>query len=375
MRSPDFLLARRPGRALLEIRFALAIGATAAERGAFCKNLAVVLVVAARPVAIAARMFLPGGSLARTIEFGTVLTAFAGPVEFRPLAKWAIALRAILARTRKSRTLLAAAVLARLIEAWFVITAGRTGIPPDMIGGRSIALLPRFRLAAIPRGALAIPAAKILAWSAVRRTARGKLLVAAEFPLRPIPTRPIAIARRARRIRAICSRAVAVLAETFAPRSIGPLRSAAFARRVGLLVAEFPVLKTGGRAGLITVEIRAVAARGIGALFAAVLAAGAVFAVEARRTGRVIPVTAGRCAVAFAGVSLAAARMRLLVIRSAALGLAGRGALLALALGRKTALGELLLGSARGAGAAFAASRPVTPAAGIVVFVVIAGHE
>ena len=131
MRSPDFFSRGGAGRALLEIRLALAIGAAAAERGTLDENLAVVLVVAARPVGIAARMLLPGAALARTLEFRTVL---AGTIEFRPLAKRAIALRAILARTRKPRALVAAAILARLVETRLVVTAGRTGVAPDMIG-------------------------------------------------------------------------------------------------------------------------------------------------------------------------------------------------------------------------------------------------
>ena len=49
-------------------------------------------------------------------------------------------------------------------------------------------------------------------------------------------------------------------------------------------------------------------------------------------------------------------------------------ALLAVALA-KPALGELLLGPAGGARPAFAARGTVTPAAGIVVFVSVAGHE
>jgi hypothetical protein len=57
-----------------------------------------------------------------------------------------------------------------------------------------------------------------------------------------------------------------------------------------------------------------------------------------------------------------------------------KGALVAITLsgkilGREAALGKLLLRSPRGAGAALVASGPVTPAAGVVVFVVVAGHE
>src|SRR5438445_4906240 len=89
-----FLDARRLRRALVEFRLALAIGATAAEGRTFCKNLAVVLVLAARPIvtSFAARMLLPVGA-----AFGPLT----GTVEFR----------AVLARTRKTRTFVAAAVV------------------------------------------------------------------------------------------------------------------------------------------------------------------------------------------------------------------------------------------------------------------------
>src|SRR6266850_4681844 len=104
-----FLFARRPRRTSL-VRLALAILAAAAERRALYKDLAVVFVVAAGPIArsirrlrVAARMFLPGTS------------AFAGTIKLRPLAKWAITLGTILARARKARTLVAAAVVARFV--------------------------------------------------------------------------------------------------------------------------------------------------------------------------------------------------------------------------------------------------------------------
>src|SRR4051812_34090346 len=120
-----FLDARRLWRALVEFRLALAIGAPAAERGAFCKNFAVVLILAAGTSAFAARMLLPVGAACRSL---------AGAVEFR----------AILARTRKARTLLAAAVVARAIKTRLVeiagAVAGGTGISLTAI----LALLPRF---------------------------------------------------------------------------------------------------------------------------------------------------------------------------------------------------------------------------------------
>src|ERR1700719_2236047 len=104
-----FLFARRPWRTFIEVRLALAIFAAATECRTFCKYLAVVFIVAARPIGdrcLAARMLLPVGA-----AFGPL----ARPVEFRTLAKRAIAWRAIFARARKARTLVAATVLARLV--------------------------------------------------------------------------------------------------------------------------------------------------------------------------------------------------------------------------------------------------------------------
>src|SRR5216683_2333571 len=198
-------------------------------------------------------------------------------------------------------------------------------------------------MAAIPRVAVAIPvavakilarppiraAAEILARTTVGRAAR-KLLVAAEFS-----RGPIAFPRRPRTIRAVSPRAVAVLAKTLAARGVGALFTAA-------------ILAAGT---VIALEVRAVAARRIGPLFAATVLAGTV--------------------VALAGVRLAGARIGLFVIGPGALGPGGIRALLAFALALEIlagALGELLLGPPRGAGTALAAARPVTPAAGIVVF-------
>ena len=101
-----------------------------------------------------------------------------------------------------------------------------------------------------PGFAIPVAVAEILARAAVRRAARRKFLVAAEFPLGPVTAGTVAIARRARRIGAISPRAVALLAKTFTARGVRPLLSAALAGRVGFLVAEFPVLETGGRTGI-----------------------------------------------------------------------------------------------------------------------------
>src|SRR5882724_5229175 len=138
-----FLFARRPRRTP-PVRLALAILAAAAERRTFYKDLALVFVVAAGPIArsirrlrVAARMFLPG------------TPAFAGAIKLRPLAKWAITLGTILARARKARTLIAAAVLARLVvtrlvEARLVkisgAVAGRTRIASGVIRRAGVAL-------------------------------------------------------------------------------------------------------------------------------------------------------------------------------------------------------------------------------------------
>src|ERR1700737_3647824 len=109
-----FLFARRSRRTAL-VRRTLAIGAAAAERGGVGKYLAVFFVVAARPIGIAAkgsriaaRMLLPGATpFARTLEFRAVV---AGTIE-----TGTITLGTILARARKPRTLIAAAILARFV--------------------------------------------------------------------------------------------------------------------------------------------------------------------------------------------------------------------------------------------------------------------
>src|SRR5258708_6323505 len=122
-----FLFARRSRRTAL-VKPTLAIGAAAAERRALGKDLAVVFVVAARPIRIAAkgsrvaaRMLLPGATpFARTLEFRTVVAgtietgtitlrpvtartfvaAFPRTIELRPLTKWAIPLGTISLGTR-----------------------------------------------------------------------------------------------------------------------------------------------------------------------------------------------------------------------------------------------------------------------------------
>jgi hypothetical protein len=185
-----------------------------------------------------------------------------------------------------------------------------------------------------------------------------------------------------------------VLLETLTSRLVGPLLAAAISRRIRLPVAEFLVLETPGRT-----SVAAFAARGIRALFPATLisrteilplgticaAARTIIPVESLRTiGRgpvaagtrgIVVFTSGRNAVALTGVWFAGTRMGLLVIGSGALGFAGIGALLALGVARESALGEFLLRAPSYPGAALAGRRPIAPAAAIVVFVIVAGHE
>ena len=73
--------------------------------------------------------------------------------------------------------------------------------------------------------------------------------------------------------------------------------------------------------------------------------------------------------------SLAAGTVIPVEARWTVFAVAGIRAPLAVAFGFKSPLGEFLLRPAGGAGAAFSARRAITPAAGIVVFVIVAGHE
>jgi hypothetical protein len=129
-----FLDARRLRRAFVEFRRAFTVSATAAERRTFCKNPAVVLVLATRPIVtgFAARMLLPVGAAFPRVALA--IPVLARTIEFRP----------IVARTGKARTLLAAAIVARPVKARLVEIAravtGGTGIALAAI----LALLPRF---------------------------------------------------------------------------------------------------------------------------------------------------------------------------------------------------------------------------------------
>jgi hypothetical protein len=209
----------------------------------------------------------------------------------------------------------------------------------------------------IPRVAIAIPGVAIAIPSAFRTLA--------------MPRRPRAVG--------------AVSRWPITTRCIGSFFGT-LSRGIRLPVSEFSVLETSGRAGI------AALTRCVRALFAAATVAGTLIPLETRRpiakrpiaararrvtiiAARCIGVPAGRRAFALAGVVFARARIRLLAIGLRAIGLAGMGALFAIAFARKAALGEFLLGPAGGAGAPLAAEGTIVPAAGMVVFVVIAGHE
>jgi hypothetical protein len=323
-------------------------------------------------------MFLPVGAAfgpfpTGTTEFRPIL---ARPIEFRPLTKWTIPLLTVITRTRKSRTFLAAAIVAFSVKAWLVkipsALAGRTGIASRPV----IALLPRFLIATVV--------------TTIRATA--------EILARTTRKFPFAIARRAITVRPIAARTVTVLAEAFTARRVRPLLTAAVPRRIGPLVAEFLLGKTGGRTGIATfavaarravvaIVIRAIAARRIRTLLATAIiarakilprftirtiAARTVVPVEPRRTRPVAKLAARRIVVV-----AAAERAAFALTAKAALGAIARSSEV---LAAKAALGEFLLGSAGGAGTALPAplpaGGPITPAArGIVVFVAVAGHE
>ena len=227
MRSPLFFFGSAARRPLVEVGLAFAIGAAAAERRTLGKNLAVVLVLAARPVftGFVARMFLPVGAafrpLTRTVEFRAVAAVFTGPVEFRPFTE-----RTIAGTGRSSR---------------FMPTACES--PPSEPKSLARTAIPRICHGCDPdrrpdQDGCQNP-------SAGRDPARRAMrtFVAAKFPLHAA----IAIARRPRAEGTIATGPVAVFAETFAARRIRPLLAVAIARRIGLLVAEFLVLETPGR--------------------------------------------------------------------------------------------------------------------------------
>ena len=292
-----------------------------------------------------------------------------------------------LPRTREARTLIAAAILAGLVVTGLVeaspAIAGRRELRPAWSGEHASRFCHGLDS---PRSGRDRGGSKILARTAIRRTAR-EFLVAAEFSLGTIAARTITIARRPRAVegrslpcgnlrRAACRvasrrRPLAAYRARLSPNFLS------WKRPAGRASPRSPRACRGASrrhaaVRIIPIEpLRTIAKRPIAAGTRSV-------PVEAAR--RIVVVTARGCAFAFAGVRFAGTRIRFLVVGSGALGLAGIGApfavaLVALALAGETALGELLLGSPRDAGTALAAGRPITPAAGIVVFVVIAGHE
>jgi len=337
---------------------------------------------------------------------GTAGRPLAGPIEFR----------AIITRARKARTLVAAAIVAGAVKARLVETTPAFTFRTRITLAAIIPPLPRLVFASL--GTIA----KILAWTAIaavalaiRSAPGGKFPLTAEFSLRPVATGAIAIARWPGAERPIATRTVAVLAKACATRRIRPLLAATLARGIRLAVAKLPVGRTSRRARIVAIpraalaipvppwwtvvaiEIRAIAARRVRALVAATIFTrleGTPFAVvtAGRTAGKwpvaarawriaIIPARRTIIAVALAGIRLPIAGIRLLAERFCAIGFPGIGTPfpVAFALSGKSALGELLLRPPRRPGAALAATlaaaRPVTPAAGIVVFVVIAGHE
>jgi len=217
----------------------------------------------------------------------------------------------------------------------------------------------------------------------------GKSVVAAEFSF----ALGALITRRPRSERAISSRTVVVFLETLTSGLVGPL-GAAISRPVRFPLAE---LFVGGSCG--RTRIASILAHGVRTLVRTILsrtkrltirtvgttATRAVILVEALRTIGKRPVatttrsialfTSRRKAIAFAGIWFAGAGIGLLAIGSGALGLTSIDGLIGLAFAGKTAFGEFLLGSAGYPGSALAGRGPIAPAAAIIVFVFVAGHE
>jgi len=155
------------------------------------------------------------------------------------------------------------------------------------------------------------------------------------------------------------SRPVTVPLETITSRLKAPLlTTAAISRRIRLPIAEFPVMKRRRRT-LIPVET-----------LRTIRSAPLVI-----RTRRIRIFVSRPKSFALTGIGLAGTRIGLLVRGFGGFGSAGIGALLALALAGETALGEFLLRPPRYPGTALAGRGPIAPAAAIVVFIVIAGHE
>ena len=308
----------------------------------------------------------------RAVELRTIL---ARTIEFRTLAKRTIAFGTIAARARKTRTFIAAIAVARLVvtrlvELWTIeiprALASGTRIALRTIRRGRLSLLPRFGIAAVPaKFPVAIrTTAEILAGAA------RKLFVAVEFSFRtpgkrPIAARTITIPRPCIE-RAVASRPIAVLAEPFATRRVGPLL-ATFSRRVSFLVAEFPVLETPRRSRVITTAVRAIATRRVRAFFTATI--------FARPERTLLAVAASGRPVAIRPITAPTRCIAIFAARRAIVALSGIRAPFTVSLAAEAALGEFLLRPPRNTRAALATGRAVAPAAGIVVFIVVAGHE
>jgi hypothetical protein len=132
-----------------------------------------------------------------------------------------------------------------------------------------------------------------------------------------------------------------------APRLVVPTVAPAKLAIVAALL-EFPVPETSGRTGLVPVATRRT-----------------VVAVKLP-WGPVTPVTARRGVIVPASQRAFSAKVALVTFA-----LAGKIALVALV----AFSGKLPFPAPCGKGAVFAAARPITPAAGSVVFIVVAGHE
>jgi hypothetical protein len=272
----------------------------------------------------------------------------------------------ILARARETRTVFAAApvasfVVARPVRAAlfesFCSVARPTRIASGMIERTRIPLLPRLGLPAIRT------AAKILARITFCRIGVAIATATAEkfsFPLEfPFALRPVTLARRPSSVWAIPSRPTTLLLKTVISRLVAPLLAAAVSRRIWFPVAGFPVVKTRSRT-----VISANTVRTIGAASLVVVGTRGIGVFTSRRKTFALP-----------RVGLAGSRMGLLLKSSCSIRFAGIGAFFPLALAGKTALGEFLLRTPGRPGTALAGRGPIAPAAAIVVFVVIAGHE
>ena len=231
------------------LRRALAIGAAAAERRAFGENLAVVLVVAARPLGIAVGR---SGSLrgcscqalrpsrARRSNFGRSSRPSRGG-RTSAARGTGVALRPILARPRKTRTLVAAAILARLVVAGLskrglsklrAPSRGGRELRPAWSGDEASRFCHGFESPRSPGSLLRYPGSRSPKSLRGPRSGapRENFLSPPNFRSGRSP-RGRSPSRGGRAlIGAIAARAVAALAEALAARRIGSLFATAFAR-------------------------------------------------------------------------------------------------------------------------------------------------